>query len=279
MNNHFCAFSFVDRIHPGRSPDHISGSYLVPSSVCAFPVSLAAEAVGQLAAWAAMAAVNFERRPVAGIASRFELLNSPQPGQLLDLSVDIETIDSDAIAYSGTASASGVPLIRLQHCVGPMVAVADFDDPQALRERFALLCGPGAAPGRFGGIPPLIPDRSGGEPGSSATAVFQVPTDGAFFADHFPRRPVFPGSLLMHAKLELARALASEAPPAPGAAWVLSAVLDMKLRAFVPPGKILDMEARFTDRSSESSAILVETKSGERPVGSARVFLTPTAIP
>jgi hypothetical protein len=90
---------------------------------------------------------------------------------------------------------------------------------------------------------------------------------------------VFPGSLLMHAKLELARALASEAPPAPGGAWVLSAVLDMKLRAFIPPGKILDMEARFTDRSSESSTIALETRSGERPMGSARVFMTSAPIP
>ncbi len=279
VNDHFSAFSFVDRIHPGRSSNHISGSYFVAPGVGAFPACLAAEAVGQLAAWAAMAAVDFEQRPVAGIASRFELLNSPPPGQWLDLWVDIETIDSDAIAYSGTASANGIPIIRLQHCVGPMVAVAEFDDPQALRERFALLCGPGAAPGRFGGIPPLIPDRTGGEAGGWATAVFQVPTSGAFFADHFPRRPVFPGSLLMQVKLELARALASDAPPAPGAAWVLSAVLDMKLRAFIPPGKILQMEARFADRSSQTSIVALETRSGERQMGSARVLMISAPIP
>ena len=55
MSDHFAAFSFVDRIteyEPGR---RARGSYFIPSDIAAFPSCLVAEAVGQLAAWVAMA--------------------------------------------------------------------------------------------------------------------------------------------------------------------------------------------------------------------------------
>jgi hypothetical protein len=68
----FRAFTFVDRIgslEPGR---RMRGIYTIPTSVDGFPTALAAEAVGQLAAWAAMSAVNFESRPVAGLAAEIE---------------------------------------------------------------------------------------------------------------------------------------------------------------------------------------------------------------
>ena len=47
----------------------------------------------------------------------------------------------------------------------PRVETADFDDPEALAARFALLTAAGAAPGRFRGValPPVV--RTGGVPG------------------------------------------------------------------------------------------------------------------
>ena len=40
-----------------------------------------------------MAAVDFERRPIAGIAGRIELLSPVRPGQVLELSAEIETVN------------------------------------------------------------------------------------------------------------------------------------------------------------------------------------------
>ena len=81
-----------------------------------------AEAVGQLAAWAAMAAVDFKRRPVAGIAgASIELLAPVQPGQVLELAADWKPWTTRPWRYGGTAMSNGMPVIRLEHCVGPMV--------------------------------------------------------------------------------------------------------------------------------------------------------------
>ena len=79
MDHHFRAFSFVDRIVSVQPGVKICGSYNIPPNIEAFPVALVAEAVGQLAAWATMAAVDFERRPVAGLA-RTQAFDAGQAG-------------------------------------------------------------------------------------------------------------------------------------------------------------------------------------------------------
>ena len=161
-----------------------------------------------MAAWAAMEATDFEDRPVAGLAGRIDLLAAPRPGQVLEIAADIESLDAEAVVYRGLASIDGTLVVQLEDCVGPMIPVVDLDEPAALRERFAVLCGPGAAPEGFRGLPPLSLQRTNGEKGQCTQATFQVPAEAALFEDHFPRRPVFPGSLLMQMILELAATLA-----------------------------------------------------------------------
>jgi len=188
----------------------------------------------------AAAAQQCTARPVAGLAGLIELLAPVRPGQTLELSAELESVDIEAVSYRGEASTDGIPVVRLQNCVGPMLPVEDFDDPPSLREHFAVLCGNGSPPGGFGGIPMIAFTRSGGEPGKSARATLQVPASAPFFADHFPRRPVFPGTLLMNLNLQLAAALAAEIP----GRWELHAISDVKLRSFIPPGATLRLEAK-----------------------------------
>jgi 3-hydroxymyristoyl/3-hydroxydecanoyl-(acyl carrier protein) dehydratase len=279
MDAHFRSFSFVDRIGALEPGVGIRGRYTIPPAVDAFPASLVSEAVGQLAAWAAMAAVGFTHRPVAGIAGRIELLAPVGPGQVLELAADLESVDTETAGYSGTAHADGRLVIRLQDCVGPMVPVAEFDDPQALRDRFALLGTLGAAPGGFGGLPALDVQRDGGERGQSARARLRVPVAAPFFADHFPRRPVFPGTLLMHCNLQTAALLAAEVPATDGTAWVPRVVSDVKLRAFITPGEMVNLEAKRTGCSGTGLSVVVESRIKQRLIGSADIQFSPEAQP
>ncbi len=278
MSEHFRAFSFVDRITAVQNGSRITGTYVIPPAVPEFPTSLAAEAVGQLAAWAAMHTAGFEKRPVAGIAGKIELLGVPRPGQTLNLAVDIESVDSEAVVYGGSATIDGKPIIQLEDCMGPMIPVADLDSPAAIRERFTLLCEAGAAPEAFKGLPPLPLQRINGEPGKRAVASFQVPPAATFFEDHFPRRPVFPGSLLMQMSMELAALLAREFPPDQSHRWRPRQVLDMKLREFIPPGKCLELEANLKQRTSDSATLTIAGRSGQDIVSSARLVLAPEEL-
>ena len=274
MDEYLHAFSFVDRITSVEAGVQIRGRYAIPSRVTNFPSSLVVEAVGQLAAWSAMAAVEFERRPVAGLAGKVELLSEVRPGQTLELAADLETVDATAAAYGGSAHADGIPVVRLHRCVGPMIPVHDFDDPRALQTRFALLCDRGAVSASFGGVPSFSLSQTAGEAGQWMRATLHVPASDPLFADHFPRRPVFPGTLLMHANLQLVDALAAQLSNSKeGTRWKPVTVLGTKLRSFISPGDTLELETRLTERSGESATLRVETRKENRVVGSARVVL------
>lgn len=253
----------------------VAGSWKIPADLPELPLSLVAEATGQLAAWAAMAAIDFSHRPVAGIAGRVDLIGKALPGQTLELTAELQAADREAVSYCGCAMVDGVPILRLHHCVGPMMPMEEFDDPDASRRRLEILCGPGAEPGAFRGVPGFTLEALQTEPGVSVRAKLQVPEEAPFFGDHFPRRPVFPGTLLMNMNLKLVDALAATVP---GGRWVARAVADMKLRSFIPPGTALDLEAKVLERTGDSLLVSVQTKADKRLQGAARVELSPEEL-
>ena len=294
MDAHFRTFSFVDRITSVHNATDICGRYAIPSDVDEFPVALVGEAVGQLAAWAAMSALKFTHRPIAGLAGciEFSAISTPsaqresnrtaqswssglRPHGVLELAANLESVDTESVVYNGTAHADGRLVVRLLDCLGPMVPLADLDDPQALANRFEVLCGPGAALGGFRGLPPLALERTAGETGREARATFQVPPSAPFFADHFPRRPVFPGSLLMHLSLQLGAMLVSELPPPASGRWGDWTILDMKLRSFIRPGTVLELDARLKPRSEASAMLALEARNGRDLLATARLVLKP----
>src|SRR6266568_4584151 len=107
MDDHFAAFSFVDRITVFEPGKRARGTFAVPADLAAFPACLVAEAVGQLAAWAAMDAIDFRGRPVAALATETVFHGDVAPGSRLDLAVEIDSCDDEAIAYGGVAEVDG----------------------------------------------------------------------------------------------------------------------------------------------------------------------------
>jgi len=279
IDRRFRAFSFVDQITSLQHGDSVFGNYNIPPAVNSFPATLVAEAVGQLAAWAAMAAVDFSHRPVAGIAGRIEFLSPVSPGQRLQLAAELESVDIETVGYHGTAHIDGSPVIRLLDCVGPMVPVDDFDEPDLVRARFGLLRTCGATPGGFDGLSPLVLDRIDGDLAESASAVLQVPADAPFFADHFPRRPVFPGALLMHASIQTAAMLVGEVSSDNGGRWLPRMISNVKLRSFISPGETLRLEARRTGHSESSLNVAVEARLNRRLIGSAEIQFSSEELP
>jgi len=273
MTDHFAAFSFVDRITRFEPGVAARGSFAVPADVPAFPACLVAEAVGQLAAWTAMDALGFRGRPVAALATETVFHRDVAPGSRLDLSVEVESCDDEAIAYGGRAEVDGVAVIELKHCLGPMLPVADFDAPEALRERLRLLRGDGAPAGRFRGV--ALPELAQleGETGRSARALLQVPMAAPFFADHFPRRPVFPATLLLDSQIRLALDLARAAIGS--AALVPRRMTHVKMRSFIAPGSEVTLDAQLTAPSDFGDAVRLSASIDGRTVATARLNLGP----
>lgn len=270
MSGRYAAFTFVDRITALVPGERARGTFHIPAHVDAFPSSLMAEATGQLAAWVAVAKLGFRLRPVAGIAHQTVYLGVPHPGDTLETQIRIDSCEDDAVAYQGWARIGGRVVLELHDVVGPMLPLADFDDPEAMRDCFATLCGSGAAVDRFPGValPALIPVER--EPGRFASARIQVPIGATYFDDHFPRRPVFPGTLMLDRMTALASAVVEEAV---GGMPVLRRVTDVKIRAFTEPGARLDLRATVTDtvQNTITAELAAHAEGQRRPVGGARV--------
>lgn len=239
------------------------GRFAIPAGLPAFSTGLVAEAVGQLAAWVAMAQAEFRRRPVAALSGETRIVGEAAPGEILDLGVEIESCDPDAVAYGGWARVADTPVLELCRCVGPMLPLEDFDAPEAVRGDFETLCGPGARPSRFPGI--TAPDLSLIDriPGQRLRAAMHVPVSAPYFGDHFPRRPVFPATLLLDAQIRLAVRLAGETLP-PGQRLRPARVADVKMRSFILPGHTVEIETGMrsaTDGAAELTlAAMVDGK-------------------
>jgi len=276
MADHFAAFSFVDRITQFAEGRRAVGRYAVPGDVAAFPSCLVAEAVGQLAAWVAMEHVGFRGRPVAALANETRFHADVAPGSLLTLAVDLESCDEHAVAYSGRASVDGAMVIELVDCLGPMLPVEEFDAPSALAARFALIRGEGAPPHAFRGVAaPRIVNHAGGA-GRSAGATLYVPDSAPYFGDHFPRRPVFPATLLLDAQIGLALDFAATAIHWPARTRPAPArMTHVKMRSFIPPGAVLELEAAIAPGETEQATIRLSARMNDRTAATARLEVVP----
>ncbi len=263
MPDRFSAFSFVDRITALETGKRARGRFAIPAGLPAFSTGLVAEAVGQLAAWLAMAHAEFRRRPVSALSGETRIVGEAAPGEILDLGVEIESCDQDAVAYGGWARVAGTPVLELCRCVGPMLPLEDFDAPEAVQGDFETLYGPGARPSRFPGI--MAPELSLIDriPGQRLRAAMHVPISAPFFGDHFPRRPVFPATLLLDAHIRLGVLLAGETLPA-GQRLRPARVADAKMRSFILPGHTVEIETVMrsaTERVAELTlAAMVDGK-------------------
>ncbi len=80
----------------------------------------------------------------------------------------------------------------------------------------------------------------------------------------------------MQQNLKLAAVLAETFPaPAAGGRWSIRSLNDVKLRAFIPPGESLQLEATRKELAEELATIFVQSRNGSRVIGGARVELVP----
>ncbi|MGH7806279.1 MAG: hypothetical protein ACREQJ_18165, partial [Candidatus Binatia bacterium] len=136
------AFHLVTRIVSVDGDRVARGIFAAPPSGAPSPC-LVAEAIGQLAAWVAMARFDFALRPVAGLAGDVEFFAPAPAGSTVELAVTIDRLDETAIAYGGTASLEGRAFLEMRGCVGPMMAMTEFEDPDSARARFERISGTG----------------------------------------------------------------------------------------------------------------------------------------
>jgi 3-hydroxymyristoyl/3-hydroxydecanoyl-(acyl carrier protein) dehydratase len=278
-------FHFVDQIlelDPGRHAlgvKHVTpGDTFVRPTAGGVPVLLSCiigEALGQLGAWNVMAAKDFSVRPVAGVIGEVVITREAAVGDTVLLDTTIDSVTDDAVFYHAVASVDGTEVLWLENTLGPLLPIEQFNDPEELRERLARIHRPGVpteAP-QVNGDPAVPFDVSfdeilSMESGKEATAVRLVSGREAFLADHFPRKPVLPLSLLLESLLQLGQKLLVEDG---GEGFVPTGARKVKMTRFVEPGSSLVAKIRVVERSAENALLKFrcEVDGGRVCVGEA----------
>ena len=236
----------------------------MPNSVVRLPPSFLAEAIGQLAGWAAMVQTDFVSRPVAALAGEVIVLGEAVAGDKIELSVHFDGREHGGVIYGGSATTNGRTLLTMNRCVGPLLPMEEFDDPSAVRASFRRLREGSASPG----LEPVAPNEGepiagGSEAGLKLRVALDIPRRAAFFADHFPRKPVYPATILLDDKIRVALRLLRPS----GGAWHVRRATRVKFGAFLSPGEHIELEAtRIDDRGMESQARVevIGIRRGER---------------
>jgi 3-hydroxymyristoyl/3-hydroxydecanoyl-(acyl carrier protein) dehydratase len=260
-------FVFVDRINAIDS-DRARGELRRAAGAPPIPPWLVIEAVGQLAAWITMVRTDFVSRPVAALVGEIRIGVADVCGAV-DLEARIDRLDGRAMLYSGAARVGDTEVAVLARCVGPLLPMELFDDPAAVRERADLLRG-GRLPERASGDDELPRAQLAAVElqAESARARLHVPESAPFFADHFPRRPVYPATLLADAQNQLALPLAARALGVAEDRLRPARVSDFKVRSFSPPGQVLELAAESRPMQNGCAVVAVTASAEGKRVAS-----------
>lgn len=266
-------FSFVDQIHD-LDERRARGRFAVPAHFGGAPPWLIAEAVGQLAGWIAMAASDFRNRAVAALVGSLIYPEERAYGGVLELAVEVERRDRRAILYRGEVRDARGVCAELRRCLGPLLPMEDLDDPRHARGLYERLRG--AAPlSLWSAADPLpilaledVRERGGGV----CSATVRVPLWAPFFADHFPRRPVLPATLLVQAMCDLGTRAAAALMERSTEQMRLNEVRDIKVRSFTAPGETLLIESSPCGSGDASRGVRLTASNGERRVATVTAF-------
>jgi 3-hydroxymyristoyl/3-hydroxydecanoyl-(acyl carrier protein) dehydratase len=217
-------FHFVDRIvelDPGKHAlgvRHVTAAdpFLLPRDGGPCLLScIVGEALGQLGAWNVMAANGFTLRPVAGIARNVRILGEVRPGDAILLDTTIDSVDDEVVRYHAVGSVRGEKVMVLGEGLGPFLPLEQFNDPSEVRGHFDRIHRPGEV-AEVLEVAPEAGNDSSGDPewlafdeilsrdaGREIAASKRIDGEWPFFADHFPRKPVYPMSLLLECILRL----------------------------------------------------------------------------
>lgn len=267
------SFLLVDRITQFESGKTVQGFktildselYLTASphsNKLVFIPSLIGEATGQLAAWAVMHALDFKKRPVAGIVSKVTILGEVYPGDRLSLSATIDNLDSEAVAYHGAAFVGDRKVFDIESAIGPMIAMDEMISEKLVRSQFESIVKladkvPLTMLREKEAVPPssfqnplvtfdrvLVMDKR-----SECIAEKVVCPSAPYFPDHFPLKPVLPLTILLSCKINWVYQYLSQYFP--DEHYQVSSVQKIKMSQFVSPGDVLQSRMKVKEKEDQ----------------------------
>lgn len=235
-----------------------------------FISSFIGETLGQLAAWNVMQYHDFSYRPVAGVVASAQVYRPVYVGETLLLESYIDSLDTTAVQYHSVAKVDEEVVFRLDGALGPLLPMQDFIAPELARRQLAEINRPGdwaaichAQKNNKGEnfssmngvhLPQFTYDQLvHDEPGIKLVANKRISRAAAYFADHFPHKPVLPLTVLLECKMNLAKTFIERANFK--ANYHVRELRRIKMSDFVYPGDMI--ETTVTIRSHDEQALVL----------------------
>jgi len=275
-------FLFVDRIcalEKGkrvRAIKNISGdegflAEIFPGLPVLSPV-IAAEAAAQALSWLIVEARDFAVKPLITVLDEYVCHKHVQPGDQIAMEGEVESFQRESALAHARILINETPAIEINHGVCYLFPLSALQDPADAQRQFQHLCekpfltAPAAAQRsplvREGAAPNL---RDSGidriifyEERQRIVGIKNITTTADYFNDHFPRKPLLPGVVIMDALIGCARILINRALTAHG--WeqmqaVLVRAHKVKFRRFVQPGDQLVVQVQMGEFTEQQSMV------------------------
>ena len=273
------SFLFVDRIFEYEAGKSIRGIknvtrnesffYWLPDGKRVLSPAVVTEAVAQLGAWLNIVTSDFQKRVVllADEMTTYEGIVSA--GDQIDLFVDIIDLDDDVVVTKSRAEVRGEVVLDVQCCRGYLLPLSDFSDPNLVRLQFNNLYRPELSYQRAlpEGYKPLSPFAGlkvmeglrfvdgivEHQPGKRIVGFKNFSSCEPYFSEHFPRKPIVPGVLIMTFMGEVCQYLVKNDiyQPQREKALVPTFIKDVRFRKFVEPGDQCILTAEVIEGSFE----------------------------
>lgn len=231
--------------------------YWLPNGQRVLSPAVVSESMAQLGAWLSIVSSDFMKRPVLLADEMTTYFRPVHSGECLRLEVEVLGTDGDVIVTKGSAKV-GDELVAESKCTrGYLLDIDEFHDREQCQRDFRRLFTQGSSSQQssfpvipeFVPIPPLAGSYSfeslryldgiiSHKAFDEVQSVKQIASSESYFAEHFPRRPVVPGVMLLSFVGETCQYLLKEniRGPLRSAALVPKFIRNVRFRKFVEPG-------------------------------------------
>lgn len=276
-------FLFVDRISElekgrrVRAVKNISwnGDFLQElfPGIPVFSPVIAAEAAAQALSWLIVEAKDFTVKPLITVLDSYTCARHMQPGDQIEMEGEIESFQPESALAHARILLNKTPAVEINHGVCYLYPLQELQDPVGARRQFQNLTEappplqqgraitPPGLPQGISAVPfarPWVDRVIKYEAGKNLLGVKNVTSTEDFFNDHFPRKPLLPGVIIMESLTSAARMLIDPVLASNGfdhKRAILQQAKKVKFRKFVQPGDQLLLEVTLESFAPHASTI------------------------
>ncbi len=295
-------FLFVDRIlefeknksAAGIKNVSFSDEYLanIAPGFPIMPRSLSVEAIAQLFSWLTIFSMDFTVKPIAVMARNMKFYGDARPGDQMFLNVEIMSMHETEAICKGTVTVDGKIITELNDAICAFIPMDEMEDVSIVKDiSFSLFANRSVKdyiknksntlrefsdPDRHNYKLNLVDNILELEPGKHIRGVKNFVRSDDVASDHFPRKPVMPGTMMIESLAQISERLLARTVKEKNGSNIKILLKEMtktKFRKFVEPGDQLTLDVNLIKLEDDSALVKAKaTVEGKLAVSSQIEF-------